>query len=148
MRVPSLRERTDDIPLLIKHFIGKITKDSNQFSIDFNDEQHQCLANYEWPGNVRELENLTERTLATTRGSNFETNFVKALTPISKIAEPFKADEVDHESLNIKKHVENIERRLIKSALTKSQGNKAKAARLLDISERSLWYKVKKFKLD
>lgn len=143
LHLPPLRERPEDIPALVHHFIAKH---------GYRDEERkittgalQKLMSYTWPGNVRELENMIERALILSGGETIdERHFVV----LERVAEP-RARETDSQSLApLNEAVAELESRLIDAALAQAQGNKSKAAALLDISERTLWYKLKKYRPD
>jgi two-component system response regulator AtoC len=104
------------------------------------------LNNYSWPGNVRELENIMERAVVLSTGAIIDTlhlprEIVGAANHVG--FSPETALQLD--SLMMQAHVEELEKNLIQLALRKTANNKAKAAQLLQISERSLWYKLKKY---
>ena len=106
------------------------------------------MAAYAWPGNVRELENLMERTAVLCRGNEVTLEHFPAEVAHAGRTEAGKQQSSPEtfESLSMKEHVETLERRLIEAALSRNN-NKAAAARLLEISERALWYKIKRYRL-
>ena len=111
------------------------------------DRALRCLQAYAWPGNVRELENVVERAVVLSRG-----NPIDIVHLPQEIVSPTELQSVSQtvpipETLSLPQAVEQLEREVIAKALSQTDGNKAKAARLLDISERALWYKVKKYGL-
>jgi len=147
--VPPLRERREDIPLLAAHFLQQYSRELGRRTPHLTDAVLQCLSGYAWPGNVRELENLMERIAVLCRG---ETVTLDLLPPEVSQAGPVGADPAavleqgeGPESLTLQPHVESLERHLIQEALRRSDNNKSAAARALQISERSLWYKIKKY---
>lgn len=159
LRVPSLRERKSDVPLLVNHFLKKYSQQLGKEIQEISSYALQVLMNYNFPGNVRELENIIERGVAlessniilpeslTFAGGMKETQ--PEITPIA--ANPLmQAAESEEElyDLGIEKVIANLEKRLISHTLTKTNNSKMKAAELLQISFRSLRYKVKKYGLD
>jgi two-component system response regulator AtoC len=108
----------------------------------------QKLSAYEWPGNVRELENILERATIVCRGDIIKTEHLPAdiqspqhqQSPDQSSNEPF--------TLSIPQATEKLERSMIENALKQTNGNKSKAAKLLEISERSLWYKISSYDID
>ena len=114
------------------------------------------LQGYAWPGNVRELENLIERTMVLCRGDLITVAHLQAeLGPLPAVAKESGAESGGEaksslrvpDSLALRPHVDELERHLIHEALLQAGGNKAAAARLLEISERALWYKIKRYGL-
>ncbi|MBD8879341.1 sigma-54-dependent Fis family transcriptional regulator [Rhodanobacter sp. 7MK24] len=148
--VPGLRDRRGDIALLANHFLRKHALELGRAVPSLDSHVLQRLEAYEWPGNVRELENIMERAVVLCRGEEI----TLAHLPVELVHQPPSRSAppvtlVDNEgSLNLKAQVEELECRLIKSALARSANNKAAAARLLGISERTLWYKLKTYKVE
>ncbi len=144
---PPLRERKEDIPILVNHFLKKIQKKLGLLVTGITKEASEVLLNYNWPGNVRELENSVERAMILTEGENIT---IKSLPPNTKknktSTEPIISLE-KNENLSIKKHLRDLEEFLIKTALKRTNGNKTKAATLLEISHRALLYKIKDYNL-
>ncbi len=100
---------------------------------------------YKWPGNVRELENIIERAVVLSRGRKIdESHLPQELIDVEEQPElPLEFEEND-----LERSVANLETMMIINALKNAQGNKSKAARSLNISERTLWYKFKKYHID
>ena len=158
LRVPSLRERKDDVPLLVDHFLKKYSDRLGKEIQEISSYALQVLMNYNFPGNVRELENIIERGVALEssniilpesltfaggiKGSPPET-YSTSTNPLMQAAE----SEEELYDLGIEKVIENLEKRIISHTLTKTNNSKMKAAELLQISFRSLRYKVKKYGL-
>jgi two-component system response regulator AtoC len=137
--VPALRERLEDIPLLVEYFVDKHATRSGK-SIDALEEGVvSTLQQYHWPGNVRELENTIERALVLTPGSTITRDAVTVEPAMSRRA-------VGIPSLNIRQNVEWIERETIRRALEVST-LKRQAASLLGISPRALSYYLDKYAL-
>ncbi|HEB78829.1 MAG TPA: sigma-54-dependent Fis family transcriptional regulator [Methylothermaceae bacterium] len=145
IELPPLRRREGDIPLLARHFLEKHAAEFGYPCPDLASDALAWLETYPWPGNVRELENMMERALVLTRGQG--TVSLRHL-PVSVRGETVGPDSDEAgDSLLLGPQVAALERRLIGKALDRSCGNKAEAARLLGISERTLWYKLKKYDL-
>ena len=143
--LPPLRERTDDIPLLINHFLRKFVPEREGITVA--SETMQQLVQYRWPGNVRELENIIERAVVL---SDSNTITPEALPPeLQHIGEDFHV-QVPEECLSIKRTLKTlvpaVEQELIRRALKQTSNNRTRAARLLEISHRSLLYKLKEMK--
>lgn len=147
LEMPSLKERTEDIPVLVEHFLqvhgAKLGKDVPTVT----DRAARCLQEYAWPGNVRELENVLERAIVLNRGEPLDVAHLprELVTPIPAKASLGSVEAVS--TLSLPQAVENLEKELIEKALAQTADNKSRAARVLDISERALWYKVKKYGL-
>jgi len=143
--LPPLRERKGDIALLAETFLGQ------RLPADAARERWRpgvldLLAAYPWPGNVRELQNVVERALVLSGGGPIGPEHLpREIVGAEKPADPPAPGQTAPASLALPAALEALERRYIQAALERTQGNKAAAARLLQISERSLWYKIKKF---
>lgn len=142
--LPSLRERKDDITLLVEEFLDKHRiKDSKNYQI--SSELMRVLIDYDWPGNVRELENAVERAVVLSQNKKL------SIDDFSKEIREYKKDFVlnNDTSLGINKtlpeQMEDIEKQLIVQAIEESHGQAATAARKLGISRQSLLYKMNKY---
>ncbi len=145
--LPPLRERREDIIPLAQHFLNKHAQDFGMTFGGIEDDAAACLAAYAWPGNVRELENMMERAVVLSNGNKISIDHLPTdildddITP--QTLTTTTVDNDDDSALTVQ--VEKFEKRLIEQALEKTGDNKAKTAQLLKISERSLWYKIKKY---
>jgi two-component system response regulator AtoC len=142
IHIPPLRERREDIPPLVDHFIDIYNKKLGLRIKGASKEAMKRLLQYPWPGNVRELENIIERSMILAEG---ETIGFEGL-PMH-----MQGDEGPHpipSGLSIKKTAREMEIRLIKEALTKTGGNRVRAARMLEISHKALLYKLKDYGLE
>lgn len=138
LELPPLRERVEDIPRLAQHFLTR-----RKGSI--NNEALALLQAYHWPGNVRELENVLERAAIMASGGEIGIRHLPA--DLASRTETVAAVAQAPEELSIPQATEALEKRMISAALAACSGNKSKAAKLLEISERSLWYKLERYKL-
>ncbi|MEO7325048.1 MAG: sigma-54 dependent transcriptional regulator [Dokdonella sp.] len=145
IQMPALRERTEDIAGLVDHFIAKHGQASRK--VRLSTEALAQLARYRWPGNVRELENMVERALILSDGGLLSEQHFALDTASSEIASTRTLKD-DQALPRLSDAVDNVETQLINAALKRSGGNKARAAASLDISERALWYKLKKLRPD
>ncbi|PHR30676.1 MAG: Fis family transcriptional regulator [Desulfotalea sp.] len=158
IRVPPLRERKGDVPLLVDFFLKKYSKLLEKEIQEISSYAMQVLMNYNFPGNVRELENIIERgvalessniilpeslTLGGTMATGDSELDLQGHNPLLLAA----SSEEELYDIGIEKVMENLEKRLISHALEKTNNSKMKAADLLQISFRSLRYKVKKYGL-
>jgi len=140
--IPPLRERREDIPLLVNHFIKRYRERHNLKAKSISSAALNLLLEYDWRGNVRELENAIERAVILSEGSRIE---VSVLPSDIKKTEAGKEKEVDSDEYSIKKMHRIIEDQLIRKALEKSGGNRTQASKLLEISHPALLSKMKKF---
>jgi len=145
--MPPLRARVEDIPLLVQHFLEHHRTKLGYEQLQITDRALQSLQQYDWPGNVRELENVLERAAVLSRGQLIDSMHLPQEMVVSHVRPSVAERPILPESISLPQAIENLEREFIAKALTQTDGNKAKAARLLDLSERALWYKVKKYGL-
>ncbi|MCH8126225.1 sigma-54-dependent Fis family transcriptional regulator [candidate division KSB1 bacterium] len=128
--LPPLRERREDLPELVDHFIKNFSKDK---AITIEPTALESLINYDWPGNVRELENAIERATILCGDQSISKEHFPLYIHSQKPVKGFS--ELPDKGINLDEH----ERELIYQAITKSQGNKSKAANLLGITRRKLY---------
>jgi two-component system response regulator AtoC len=143
IKVPPLRERKVEVQGLAEHFVKKYSKKFGKHVKVLSKDAIEVLLVYSWPGNVRELENVIERALILEEGPEIGVD-------VLPISEKVTGGELPIDltgNLSIKKAEEAIERELIKRALEKTNGNRTKAAELLEISNRALLYKIKGYGL-
>jgi two-component system response regulator AtoC len=148
--MPLLRERVADIPLLAEHFLRKYASELGYVAPRLSRPVLQRLESYAWPGNVRELENLMERAAVLSAGSEVKLEHLPE-NITHEHGEPAaveKREPVAQPVGSLKPRVEALETELIRAALAQSDNNKSAAARLLEISERALWYKIKRYGID
>jgi two-component system response regulator AtoC len=142
--VPPLRERLEDIPLLMRHFIEKTGKRLGLEIDALNPAAARVLQRYSWPGNIRELENVIERAIVMANGQTIE---LEDLPPYVQQA-PTSDILADDANLSIKQASRRLEKTLIRRALERTGGNRTQAARVLEISHPALLYKIKAYGLD
>jgi two-component system, NtrC family, response regulator PilR len=152
--VPPLRERREDIPLLVNHFVKKYAKSAGRAIAQVSPESFSLLATYEWPGNVRQLENTIERAIALETGETLNVQLPVERPRARAAAAGVGADTVSvptgavlPEGMDMEKYVAEIERSLLKSALQQSSGVQTRAADVLRISYRSFRHLMKKYEL-
>ena len=143
VHIPPLRERREDIPLLIHHFIGKYNQAMNKNVTSVDHKAMETLISYKWYGNVRELENTIERAIVLSEKNNIESDNLPI--EIQNVREEFHPEALPDEEYSIKKASKSLEINLIQKALRKTKGNHTHAARLLEISHRALLYKIKEY---
>jgi len=140
--LPSLRERKEDIPALAMTFVA-----GHPGSQGISETALVCLQNYDWPGNVRELQNVIERAVVLSRGALIQVAHLPPDMATGKENKVVEEAPLMH-SLKLNPEVENLEQTIIREALRQAGNNKSKAARILEISERSLWYKIKSYQIE
>jgi two-component system response regulator AtoC len=143
IHLPPLRERSEDIPLLVDHFIVKYSQSLNKKVGGIEHKALEKLMNYRWFGNVRELENTIERAIVLTDRDKIEMENLPV--EIQNFQEKSEWMEVDDEEYSIKKASKALETNLIRKALRKTKGNHTHAAKILEISHRALLYKIKEY---
>ncbi len=141
MSLPPLRERKEDLSLLINHFIDKFAVENGKNIQGLTAQARDVLLKYDYPGNVRELVNIIERAVVIARNQYITTEDLpfKSILPVD--------DSEKKASGALRDSVDNLEKKLIIEAMEKTQDNQTKAAEILGISERMLRYKLKKYAL-
>ncbi|MCX6151520.1 MAG: sigma-54 dependent transcriptional regulator [Ignavibacteriales bacterium] len=140
INIPPLRERKSDIPLLVDYFISRFDCPAKQLSKEVLD----VLMKYDYPGNVRELENIVQRACVLSRSDLITTNDLPLNVKTLKTENNQGGFQPRIDDLNVQ--LENMEKEIIQLALKETNGNQSKAAKLLNISERNLRYKLEKLK--
>jgi two-component system response regulator AtoC len=143
IHLPPLRERKEDIPLLVNHFIKKYAQSLNKNVVSIHPRALERLMNYNWYGNVRELENMIERAIVLTDRDQIELENLPI--EIQDFQEKIQLAPLSEDEYSIKKASKVLETNLIKKALKKTKGNHTHAAKLLEISHRALLYKIKEY---
>ena len=146
VHLPALRERREDVPLLVQHFLQKLgAEQSPARVITMSQEALRLLMSYDWPGNVRQLENVVERAMAFSQGrSQIEVSDlgpdIQKLTASAEVHEGWLPDE----GIDLERYIEGLELSLIRRSLERTQGNKVQAARLLNLKRTTLIEKLKR----
>jgi len=145
VHMPALRDRREDIPLLVQHFLERLALESGRPLVTVSQEAIRRLMAYPWPGNVRQLENAIERAIAFSKG--------RAQLDVNDLApdiqnQPTAPDTSDgwfpDEGIDFDRYVEAIELSLIRRSLERTQGNKRQAAKLLNLKRTTLIEKLKR----
>jgi two-component system response regulator PilR (NtrC family) len=145
IQMPPLRERREDIPLLVQHFLERLAAEAGRAPVTVSQEATRRLMAYSWPGNVRQLENVVERALAFSRGrvqldvSDFGPEIHTQPEAIDGAEIAFPEEGIDFE-----RYVESVELSLIRRSLERTQGNKRQAAQLLNLKRTTLIEKLKR----
>jgi len=148
IKIPPLRERKEEIPVLTQHFLEKHRQKLGLNVTSISTAAMQLMIDYHWPGNIRELENSLERAMILCNGreivpDNLPKTIAKQTSELNT-----KSPTVIEGGLSIKVHSRNLEVDLIRKALEKTGGNRTHASKLLEISHRTLLYKLKEYGLD
>lgn len=158
LNVPPLRKRRRDIPLLAQHMLDRFSQESGTDTVRIAESALQQLLGYDFPGNVRELENILQRACALADNNQIQhfdlpVNNVhsSADNNLNGVSEPAPAVNIDPslvESFSLERHLAEVEKNAIETALQETRWNKTEAARKLGMSFRSFRYRVKKLGLD
>ena len=147
IQLPSLRERREDIPLLVAHFLQKFSKEMGKDVRGVTSDAMAVLERYRWPGNIRELENVLERAVVLGAGEMLD---VDSLPESVRRERPFKGfDSVDlpEDGLDLEAALDTIESRYLQRALDRTGGVQTKAAELLKMTFRQFRYKLQKHQM-
>ncbi|HCC69396.1 MAG TPA: Fis family transcriptional regulator [Nitrospiraceae bacterium] len=144
IKIPPLRRRKEDIPLLIEHFLRKYSKGHKDISPD----AMEVLINYPWRGNVRELENIIERSVLLSEGEVIGVEHLSEEIKSLKIEPVTSTVSMPAGIVNLERRIEDIEKEYLINALEQSKGVKTEAAKLLNLSFRSFRHKLKKYGID
>jgi DNA-binding NtrC family response regulator len=140
LHLPALRERKDDIPLLVDHFLQKFNKRAKKNITGISSRALKALGEYDWPGNIRELENTIERAVVLARSDGIDLEDLMyhgisgGTTPLSSLSGKLQS-------------LEDFEKEYIQMVLKAHQGNRTRTAEVLGIDRKTLWAKIKKYKI-
>ena len=144
IKLPTLRERPEDIPLLAAYFGTRFAQESNKGEITFSPEAMRFLCNHRWPGNVREFENAIERAVLFSNGQEITLDDLpKDLVSFADLEIPIDW----HKLSNLPETLDAIEKKLIQNALSLSNNVQSRAANLLGIPRANLQYRLKKYNI-
>lgn len=141
--LPPLRRRLEDIPILVDHFLQRLSAELGKPDLRIDPAALKALQDYHWPGNIRELENVLERAAVLCEGHCITANDLPPLTRLS-VPTPAFTDE----SFDLNATLASVEKSLIQKALERAKGVKSEAARLLGIKANTLFYKMEKYGLE
>jgi two-component system response regulator AtoC len=145
VRLPALRERPDDVPALVEHFLAKYRRLRPEEPLTGASPQAlEVLRSHRWPGNVRELEHAVERAVVLANGPLIEEDDL----PDEVRAAPAPAALAPGRDLSVKRAFRSLEEQFIRAALERTGGNRTRAAELLDLSYRALLYKIKEYGIE
>jgi len=147
LRLPPLRQRREDVPLLVEHFLRRFAKDQGKALSALTPAAIKRLEEYDFPGNVRELENIIERAVALAAGPVIDVDDLPVLrTAAVKSAAP--TGEIPDDGIDLDRLVADYERAWVQKALDKTGGVRKKAAHLLGITFRSMRYRLEKLGME
>lgn len=141
IEIPPLRQRRDDVAMLLEHFLLRFAKEHKRKKLSFSKEAWELLVRYDYPGNVRELENIVQRSVIFSRSELITTSDIPQVVRGSVNETPAQRNN----SQSFDEQVEQLEKDLIFEALRVTGNNQSKAADLLKLSERNLRYRLKKW---
>jgi transcriptional regulator with PAS, ATPase and Fis domain len=141
LQLPALRERKEDIPLLVDDFLARTTPE-----VSISSPALQMMIGYGWPGNVRELQNTVERAAVLSQGQEIVVNHLPE--SITQLFQNAFIENEDEKDLSIDDKLKEIEKGMIIDALKKTNGIQIRAAELMGINQRSLWHRIKKYQID
>ncbi|QXM06777.1 sigma-54 interaction domain-containing protein [Crassaminicella indica] len=145
LKLPELKDRKGDIPILTKHFVDKFNNKLNKEVLKVSDEVLEVFENYDWPGNVRELEHVIEGTMNLMDGNIITIDCLPMY--FEKITKRSLKKEIDIKNVPLNEALKSLEIEMIKNALREGDGNISHAADSLKIPRQTLQYKIKKYKL-
>ncbi|MBN2224881.1 MAG: sigma-54-dependent Fis family transcriptional regulator [Deltaproteobacteria bacterium] len=148
LKLPSLRERKEDIELFAAAFLEDYSKNLKKKVKGFSDPAMEWLNNYPWPGNIRELRNIVERAVIVTDGVIINTKHLSLETQKEAPPDSLIPPIIPEEGVDFKEIVDRVSSELITRALGQTGGNRSRAARLLSIPRQVLLYQMKKLGLD
>jgi len=153
--IPPLRERKEDIYLLLKHFLNHFNKQFNKSFQEIDEGAYEAILNYPWPGNIRELKNMVERIVlleddTTLRAEHIPLSIRQGTSPAKELtglrrfemalSRPFPEEGIAFESM-----LAGLEREIIDKAMREAAGNQSRAARLLQLNRDKIRYRLKEF---
>jgi two-component system response regulator AtoC len=145
VRLPALRERPDDVPALVEHFLAKYRRLRPEAPLTgVSPQALEVLRSHRWPGNVRELEHAVERAVVLADGPLVQEDDL----PDEVRAAPAPAAPAPVRDLSVKRAFRSLEEQYIRAALERTGGNRTRAAELLDLSYRALLYKIKEYGIE
>jgi two-component system, NtrC family, response regulator PilR len=149
INLPPLRERDEDVPLLVDHFVRRFAKEQGKTIDKVSSLAMRVLCNFQYPGNVRELENIIERCVTLEQSDQLTAETLPArLVEQSTASNPLTEMDIPPDGIDLNQTLENMEKKFIGRALEITGGNRSRAARLLGISFRSLRYRLVKLGME
>lgn len=148
IKLPPLRERKEDIPLLLHHFVGKYSTETGKKIAGVSPEALELLLGYDFPGNVRELENIIERSITLETSPTIAERHIRSYLNERMISKSIPSSlDIPDQGIDLNKVVEDLEKAFILKALEHTGGVKKKAAEILGMNFRAMRYKLAKYGL-
>lgn len=147
IELPPLRERKEDIPLLVKHFIDIYSRENNKEIEGITEDVLEILENHDWPGNVRELENLIERAVVLTKSRIIARDTLPPFL-LASLREEKEVYAISDDNLDIKEQTQLFQRKIILTALKRTKGVQKKAAEMLGVKPTTLNEMIKRLNID
>ncbi len=152
VQLPSLRERPEDVPLLVDHFLQEISRQRRLPAPTLSPRVRECLASYSWPGNIRQLRNVVERLVILHRGETVELQHlplcmvqgVRGAEASTEGSAPFTALHLPPDGIDLRNALQQFEDSMIRQALMQTNGNKNQAAKILGLNRTTLVEKLRK----
>jgi len=148
IHIPPLRHRREEVPLLARHFVAAYNEALGMDLEGFAPDAMKRMQGYTWPGNVREVENVVERAMVLATGNTIELDDLPEIVRDPDSTVRISSDTLSSDELSVKKRSAELEKHLISRALEVTEGNRTRAAELLDLSYRALLYKIRDYGLD
>jgi transcriptional regulator with PAS, ATPase and Fis domain len=146
IELPLLKERKEDVPLLVKHFLDTYSKENEKEILGVTDDVMEILMSCDWPGNIRELENLIERAVVLTKSKLISRENLPPFLLASQ--EETRAVASVNNELNLKENIQTFQKKAIISALKQAKGIQKKAANLLGVKPTTLNEMIKRLNID
>jgi len=147
IEMPPLRDRREDIPLLVSHFLESIARERGHAPQALSDDALRVLCDHDWPGNVRQLENVIEQVSVLCSEPEIRVEHLPASVRRPKDPPPFRGPDISAEGLDLTEVLEGVQRSLIVQALELTHNNKNRAAQLLGLNRTTLLGHMKKLGL-
>ena len=147
IQIPPLRERVEDIPLLVNYFLQVYSAANHLPMKQIEESAMLALERYAWPGNVREVQNLMQRMVLLTEGSNIRLRDLPPVVLKVPLADNAKPQLILGQGIDLDKELSTYERQWLEIALTQAEGVKAQAARLLGLNKDRMKYLCRKYGL-
>jgi two-component system response regulator AtoC len=148
IHIPPLRHRREEVPLLARHFIDAYNEALGMDIEGLQPDALKRMQGYSWPGNVREVENVVERAMVLATGQSIELDDLPEIVRDPESLVRISSETLSSDELSVKKRSAELEKHLISRALEVTEGNRTRAAELLDLSYRALLYKIRDYGLD
>ena len=141
--MPPLRERKEDISILVNYFINEMCRLYHKKPIEISEDALLIIKDYDWKGNIRELKNTLENLVLLSKNNIVTKEDLPSFLLYKNNVKQIK----NHETFDLNKYIEDLEKKMIEKVLVISHGNKSKAAKLLNIPRTTLYYKLDQYNI-